>query len=94
MLTCEEWEEFREVRSRTPFESKLACSNALIRTEEPVRMEDLKGWTIDVLSRQLHETPSLRRVYYCDNYDAQCICVCTNALHEGKVQIKLYAIFQ
>jgi len=26
------------VRSRTPFESKLACSNARIRTEEPVCM--------------------------------------------------------
>jgi hypothetical protein len=38
MLTCEEWEEFREVRSRTPFESKLARSNARIRTEEPVHM--------------------------------------------------------
>ncbi|KAG6792713.1 hypothetical protein POTOM_001867 [Populus tomentosa] len=38
MLTREEWEEFREVRSRTPFESKLACSNAHIRTEESVRM--------------------------------------------------------
>ncbi|KAI5603403.1 hypothetical protein POPTR_001G240904v4 [Populus trichocarpa] len=73
MLTCEEWEEFREVRSRTPFESKLARSNARRRTEEPVRMEDLKGWTIDVLNRQLHGTPSLRLVYYCDNYDAQCI---------------------
>jgi hypothetical protein len=41
--------------------------------------EDLKGWTIDVLNRQLHGTPSLRLVYYCDNYDARCIWVCTNA---------------
>nr|TKS18382.1 hypothetical protein D5086_0000000510 [Populus alba] len=37
MLTREEWEEFREVRPRTPFESKLARPNARIRTEEPVR---------------------------------------------------------
>ena len=38
MLTREEWEEFREVRPRTPFESKLARPNARIRTEETVRM--------------------------------------------------------
>lgn len=38
MLTREEWEEFREVRPRTPFESKLARPNARIRTGEPVRM--------------------------------------------------------
>ncbi|KAJ0111349.1 hypothetical protein Patl1_01804 [Pistacia atlantica] len=37
MLTREEWEEFREVRPRTPFESKLARPNARIRTGEPVR---------------------------------------------------------
>ncbi|GLU17775.1 hypothetical protein SLE2022_341290 [Rubroshorea leprosula] len=50
MLTREEWEEFREVRPRTPFESKLARPSARIRTGEPVRMEDLKNWTIDVLT--------------------------------------------
>ncbi|CAL9030695.1 unnamed protein product [Prunus brigantina] len=50
MLTREEWEEIREVRPRTPFESKLARPNARIRTGEPVRMEDLKDWTIDVLT--------------------------------------------
>ena len=38
MLTREEWEKFREVRPRTPFESKLARPNARIRTGEPVRM--------------------------------------------------------
>lgn len=38
MLTREEWEEIREVRPRTPFESKLARPNARIRTGEPVRM--------------------------------------------------------
>ncbi|XP_011008076.1 PREDICTED: uncharacterized protein LOC105113558 [Populus euphratica] len=53
MLTREEWEEFREVRPRTPFESKLARPNARIRTEEPVRMDDLKDWTIDVLTDAL-----------------------------------------
>ena len=37
-LTREEWVEFREVRPRTPFESRLARPNARIRTEEPVRM--------------------------------------------------------
>lgn len=50
MLTRDEWEEIREVRPRTPFESKLARPNARIRTGEPVRMEDLKDWTIDVLT--------------------------------------------
>lgn len=38
MLSHEEWEEIREVRPRTPFESKLARPNARLRTGEPVRM--------------------------------------------------------
>ncbi|CAH1438418.1 unnamed protein product [Lactuca virosa] len=46
MLSREEWEEFREVRPRTPFESKLARPNARIRTGEPLHMEDVKDWTI------------------------------------------------
>lgn len=50
MLSREEWEEIREVRPRTPFESKLARPNARIRTGEPLRMQDLKDWTIDVLT--------------------------------------------
>ncbi|XP_057971237.1 uncharacterized protein LOC131159991 [Malania oleifera] len=53
MLTPEEWEKFREVRPRTPFESKLARPNARIRTGEPLHMEDLKDWTIDVLTDAL-----------------------------------------
>ncbi|XP_022718049.1 uncharacterized protein LOC111276567 isoform X1 [Durio zibethinus] len=53
MLTREEWEEIREVRPRTPFESKLARPNARIRTGEPLHMEDLKNWTIDVLTDAL-----------------------------------------
>ncbi|KAJ6948098.1 hypothetical protein NC651_002455 [Populus alba x Populus x berolinensis] len=56
MLTREEWEEFREVRSWTPFESKLARSNTHIRTEELVRMEDLKDWTTDVLTPPVEES--------------------------------------
>lgn len=36
MIEREEWDEFREVRPRTPFESKLARPNAQIRTGEPV----------------------------------------------------------
>ncbi|XWS16838.1 hypothetical protein CRYUN_Cryun33cG0014700 [Craigia yunnanensis] len=52
MLTREEWEESREVRPRTPFESKLARPNAQIRTGEPLHM-DLKNWTIDVLTDAL-----------------------------------------
>ncbi|KAL5798147.1 hypothetical protein ACOSQ2_002967 [Xanthoceras sorbifolium] len=53
MLTREEWEEFREVRPRTPFESKLARPNARIRTGESLCMEDMKDWTIDVLTNAL-----------------------------------------
>ncbi|KAI9108974.1 hypothetical protein K1719_019929 [Acacia pycnantha] len=49
MLTREEWEEIREVRPRTPFESRLARPNARIRTGEPLHVEDLKDWTTDVL---------------------------------------------
>lgn len=49
MLTREEWEEIREVRPRTPFESKLARSNARIRTGEKLKKEDVKDWAIDVL---------------------------------------------
>nr|XP_011463223.1 PREDICTED: uncharacterized protein LOC101312249 isoform X1 [Fragaria vesca subsp. vesca] len=50
MLSREEWEEIRAERPRTPFESKLARPNARLRTGEPVRMEDLKDWTIDVFT--------------------------------------------
>ncbi|KAJ4841855.1 hypothetical protein Tsubulata_030808 [Turnera subulata] len=50
MLTREEWEEIREVRPRTPFESKLARPNAKIRAGDRIRMGDLKDWTIDVLT--------------------------------------------
>ncbi|KAL6975507.1 hypothetical protein U1Q18_024303 [Sarracenia purpurea var. burkii] len=53
MLTREEWEEIQEVRPRTPFESKLARPNARIRTGESIHMEDLKDWTIDVLTDAL-----------------------------------------
>lgn len=53
MLTREEWEEIKEVRPRTPFESKLARPNARIRTGEPVHKEDLKDWTLDVFSDAL-----------------------------------------
>ncbi|KAK9988845.1 hypothetical protein SO802_029084 [Lithocarpus litseifolius] len=53
MLSREEWEEIREVRPRTPFESKLARPNAKIRTGERLRKEDLKDWTIDVLTDAL-----------------------------------------
>ncbi|OMO74690.1 hypothetical protein CCACVL1_16542 [Corchorus capsularis] len=53
MLTREEWEEIREVRPRTPFESKLARPSARIRTGEPLHAEDVKNWTIDVLTDAL-----------------------------------------
>ncbi|XAR55240.1 hypothetical protein NMG60_11035260 [Bertholletia excelsa] len=53
MLNREEWEEIQEVRPRTPFESKLARPNARIRTGEPLHMEDLKDWTLDVLTDAL-----------------------------------------
>ncbi|MED6145249.1 hypothetical protein PIB30_023356 [Stylosanthes scabra] len=49
MLSREEWDKVRELRPRTPFESKLARPNARIRTGEPLHLEDLKDWTIDVL---------------------------------------------
>lgn len=42
MLTREEWDEIREVRPRTPFESKLARPNARIRTGEPLHMVRLE----------------------------------------------------
>lgn len=50
MLTREEWEVIKDLPPRTPFESKLARSNAQIRTGEPVHLEDLKDWTVDVLT--------------------------------------------
>ncbi|KAL5564815.1 hypothetical protein UlMin_027979 [Ulmus minor] len=53
MLSPEEWDEIKDVRPRTPFESKLARPNARIRTGEPLRMDDLKDWTIDVLTDAL-----------------------------------------
>ncbi|XP_043708344.1 uncharacterized protein LOC122657638 [Telopea speciosissima] len=53
MLSREEWDEIQEVRPRTPFESKLARRNARIRTDEPLHMDDVKDWTIDVLTDAL-----------------------------------------
>ncbi|KAI3866645.1 hypothetical protein MKW92_027599 [Papaver armeniacum] len=53
MLSPEEWEEIQEVRPRTPFESKLARPNARLRTDEPLRMGDVKDWGIDVLTDAL-----------------------------------------
>ncbi|KAI3880963.1 hypothetical protein MKX03_007809 [Papaver bracteatum] len=53
MLSREEWEEIQEVRPRTPFESKLARPNARLRTDEPLRMGDVKDWGIDVLTDAL-----------------------------------------
>ncbi|KAL5980810.1 hypothetical protein ACLOJK_028721 [Asimina triloba] len=53
MLSREEWDEIQEIRPRTPFESKLARPNARLRTGEPLRMEDVKDWTIDVLTDAL-----------------------------------------
>ncbi|KAK4713979.1 hypothetical protein R3W88_019886 [Solanum pinnatisectum] len=53
MLTREEWESVQEVRPRTPFESKLARPNAKLRTGEPLKMEDVKDWTIDVITDAL-----------------------------------------
>ncbi|CAL5342266.1 unnamed protein product [Camellia sinensis] len=53
MLTREEWEEIKEVRPRTPFESKLARPNARIRTGEQLHKDDLKDWTVDVLTDAL-----------------------------------------
>ncbi|OVA05900.1 hypothetical protein BVC80_1701g43 [Macleaya cordata] len=53
MLSPEEWENIQEVRPRTPFESKLARPNAQLRTDEPLRMGDVKDWGIDVLTDAL-----------------------------------------
>ncbi|KAK1297148.1 hypothetical protein QJS10_CPB15g01034 [Acorus calamus] len=53
MLTREEWDEIQEIRPRTPFESKLARTNARIRTGEPLRADDVKDWTIDVITDAL-----------------------------------------
>ncbi|WVZ21735.1 hypothetical protein V8G54_000279 [Vigna mungo] len=54
MVTREEWEKFREIRPRTPFESTFSRPNSRIRTGEPLRMEDVKDWTTDVLMDALH----------------------------------------
>ncbi|XP_004505328.1 uncharacterized protein [Cicer arietinum] len=48
MLSREEWDKVRELRPRTPFESKFARPNSKIRSGEPLRLEDVKDWTIDV----------------------------------------------
>lgn len=49
MLNREEWEEIKEVRPRTPFESKLARPNARIRTGEPLRMVMFISFIISLL---------------------------------------------
>ncbi|KAI3465548.1 hypothetical protein Pfo_022211 [Paulownia fortunei] len=50
MLSHEEWDEIQELRPRTPFESKISRPNARIRTGEPLHLEDVKDWTLDVLA--------------------------------------------
>lgn len=50
MLSREEWEEIKEIRPRTPFESKIARPNARIRTGEDVHLDDVKDWSIDVIT--------------------------------------------
>ncbi|KAL2335139.1 hypothetical protein Fmac_016352 [Flemingia macrophylla] len=54
MLTREEWDKYREIRPRTPYESKFSRPNARIRSGEPLRMEDVKDWTTDVLMDAFH----------------------------------------
>lgn len=54
MLSREEWEEIRDVRPRTPFESKLARPNARIRTGEPLHWVILNSLTFPFGS--VHET--------------------------------------
>ncbi|XP_047323116.1 uncharacterized protein LOC124926851 [Impatiens glandulifera] len=53
MLSREEWEDIKDLPPRTPFESKFARTNARIRTEEHLRLDDLKDWTVDVLTDAL-----------------------------------------
>ncbi|GLJ32264.1 hypothetical protein SUGI_0649360 [Cryptomeria japonica] len=50
MLSREEWEEIQEVRPRTPFESRIARPNARIRTGDTVHLDDVKDWSIDILT--------------------------------------------
>ncbi|KZV46360.1 hypothetical protein F511_07912 [Dorcoceras hygrometricum] len=53
MLSREEWDVIKDLPPRTPFESKFARSKARIRTDESVHLEDLKDWTVDVLTDSL-----------------------------------------
>ncbi|EYU43174.1 hypothetical protein ABFS83_08G118800 [Erythranthe nasuta] len=53
MLSREEWDEIQQVRPRTPFESKISRQNARIRTDEPLNLEDVKDWSLDVVSDAL-----------------------------------------
>jgi hypothetical protein len=48
-LTEEQWEEVQELRPWTPFESKIGRSHTRIRIGEPLSLEDVKDWAIDVL---------------------------------------------
>ncbi|KAL8141367.1 LOW QUALITY PROTEIN: hypothetical protein V2J09_007388 [Rumex salicifolius] len=87
MLTREEWDEIREVRPRTPFESKLARPHARIRTGEPIHKDDLKDWTIDVImdafTRVEESIPTLQADPYLLNpneltsmiHDAELVCL-------------------
>ncbi|XP_020203628.1 uncharacterized protein LOC109789149 [Cajanus cajan] len=54
MLTREEWEKYREIRPRTPYESKFSRPNARIRSGEPLSPEDVKDWTTDVIMDAFH----------------------------------------
>ena len=73
MLSHEEWEEIREVRPRTPFESKLARPNAQIRTGEQLRKVRL--FIIYIYSTLLSCLVILwRRLLMDIGYDSSVLC--------------------
>ncbi|XP_057460749.1 uncharacterized protein LOC130751212 isoform X1 [Actinidia eriantha] len=61
MLSREEWDIIQELPPKTPFESPNARPNSRIRTGEPLHMEDLKDWTIDVLTDALSRAEETAR---------------------------------
>ncbi|CAM6095082.1 unnamed protein product [Calypogeia fissa] len=53
IVSRELWDHLQQLRPRTPFESGIARDNARIRTGDPLSLEDIKDWAVDVLTEAL-----------------------------------------
>ncbi|KAL2643456.1 hypothetical protein R1flu_011043 [Riccia fluitans] len=62
IVSRELWDYLQQLPPRTPFESRIVRDSARIRTGDPVSLEDVKDWAVDVITDSLaRKEDSLRR---------------------------------